>query len=139
MAFMGFTPKARKQAAADEKQLEAVEQAKLQAAHDLIEAKRSLEEAQRQADDIIAAAKKTADKMASEVRTQARREARQIVADARETAENNRRSALIELSDSVANLSIEMAGRLIDEQLDDEHHRALVERALAEMGSFSAN
>jgi F-type H+-transporting ATPase subunit b len=44
---------------------------------------------------------------------------------------------MIELSGQVVDLSVEIAGKIIGEALDEEEHRELVKKYLSEMGSLN--
>ena len=46
---------------------------------------------------------------------------------------------MVELSGSVVDLSVEIAGKIIGNDLTDAEHRALAEKYLAEVGSSDAN
>ena len=54
-------------------------------------------------------------------------------------AEAKTQAALAELQGSVADTSIAVASRLIGNDLNDDEHRAIVERYVNEAGSFNAN
>ncbi len=59
-------------------------------------------------------------------------EAEQIVERARAEAEAERRQALVGMQAEIADLALLAAQKLLHEELDDEHHRALVSRFLEE-------
>lgn len=119
--------------------IDEAEATRVQAQQELEAYKKKVADAQAKADDIIAEAKRSAEEQRSEVRAQAQKEAADIIANAHEAVENERRSALTELTDSVANLSVEIAGKIIDENLDTDKQRKLVEKYLAEVGNFHAD
>jgi len=47
--------------------------------------------------------------------------------------------ALADLRESVADLTINLAGQLIGHDLDDAEHRQIIERYVAQAGSFNDN
>mgnify|MGYP000790283541 FL=1 len=52
--------------------------------------------------------------------------------------EAEKRAAMKELQDSMADTSIAVASRLIGEDFSDEEHRKLIERYVKEAGSLNA-
>lgn len=110
--------------------------AKAKAAEELEELDRKLADAQRQSDEIIAEAKRAAEQSRSEILAKAQDDAASIIARAHESVENERRVATNELRNSVADLSVEMASKIIGESLDDKAHRKLIEKYFSEVGDF---
>lgn len=119
--------------------LDEADATKQKAAEELKEYEQKIAAAQQQADDIIAEAKRTAEEQRSQVRAQAQKEAADIITNAHNAVENERRSAMIDLTDSVANLSVQIASKIIDENLDEDKQRKLIEKYLTEVGSFHAD
>ena len=64
----------------------------------------------------------------------AQKEASGIIAKSHEALEGERRKAMIELSGSVVDLSVEIAGKIIGNDLSEDQQRALAEKYLAEVG-----
>ena len=96
-------------------------------------------DAEREAQDIIAAAKREAETERSEILAEAQREAAAAIAKSRDVIESERKKAMDELAGSVVDLSVEIAGKIIGNDLDLSQHRALAEKYLAEVGSSDAN
>jgi F-type H+-transporting ATPase subunit b len=119
--------------------LEQAENAKIESERLLAEHKAQLEEAKKQAAEIIASAKTAAESLRSEITAKAAEEAQAQLAKATETIEAEKKAALAELQGSVASLTVAVAGRVIGTSLDDSEHRAIVERYLAQAGSFDVN
>lgn len=90
--------------------------------------------AQNEADEIIAEAKGQAEAERARILAKAQEEAAATVAKARDAVSSERRKALAELSDSVIDLSVEIAGKIIGNSLSDSDQRKLAEKYLMEVG-----
>ena len=64
----------------------------------------------------------------------AQKEASAAVAKSRDALESERRKAMIELSGSVVDLSVEIAGKIIGDELTEDQQRKLAEKYLNEVG-----
>ena len=115
--------------------MDAAEQAKDQARSDAQAYADRLAVAEREAADIIAAAKREAEEERSRILAKAQQDAAATIAKARDAVESERKKALVQLSGSVVDLSVEIAGKIIGNDLDDAEHRALAEKYLAEVGN----
>lgn len=93
-----------------------------------------LDQAQREAGEIVAEAKKDAETVRADVLAKAQKEATNIIAKSHEALEGERRKAMIELSGSVVDLSVEIAGKIIGNELSEEQQRSLAEKYLEEVG-----
>ncbi len=114
-------------------QLEDAEKAKVEAETLLQDYKKQMEEARAKGAEIIEEARATAEQLKADIVAKANSEAEQIVAKAREEAEAERRRILAEARDEVANLSIDLAERVVGQSLDRETQLGLVQRYLAEL------
>jgi len=119
--------------------LERAEAAKIESERLFEENKAQLDEAKKQAAQIIADAKVTGEALRAEITEQAREEARLLIAKANAAIETEKKAAIAQLQRSVADISVSVAGRLIGQDLSDADHRRLIERYLAEAGSLDAN
>lgn len=90
--------------------------------------------AQDEADEIIAEAKAQAEAERARILAKAQEEAAATVAKARDAVSSERRKAMAELSDSVIDLSVEIAGKIIGNSLSDSDQRKLAEKYLVEVG-----
>lgn len=90
--------------------------------------------AQNEADEIIAAAKGQAEAERARILAKAQEEAAATIAKARDAVSSERRKAMAELSDSVIDLSVEIAGKIIGSSLSDDDQRKLAEKYLVEVG-----
>ncbi len=114
--------------------LEAAERSKLQAAEEVRSYEAKIIDAHHEADAIVAKAKKEAEEVRSAVLAKAQREAADIIAKAHGAVDSERHKAMIELSSSVVDLSVEIASKIIGNDLSEEEQRRLAEKYLAEVG-----
>ena len=115
--------------------LDEAERSKREAAEDAKSYEGKILEAHHEADGIIAKAKKEAEEVRSQVLAKAQREAADIIAKAHGAVDSERHKAMIELSSSVVDLSVEIASKIIGNDLSEEEQRRLAEKYLAEVGA----
>lgn len=115
------------------------EEAQAEAERTLEEYKRQLEDAKAQASQIISDAKQTGEAVKAEITNKAQAESAQMIEKARQAIEAEKKAAVAELQGSIADISVDVAGRLIGEDLSDDEHRKIIERYVNEAGSFNAN
>ena len=119
--------------------IEGAEQARLEAEADAAAYKERIKEAEREAADIIAAAKREAEGERAQILAAAQKDAADTIARGHDVVQAERQRALEELSQSVVDLSVEIAGKIIGNDLSDAQHRALAEKYLQEVGSSDAS
>ena len=112
--------------------LKAAADAKDQAEENARAYEQRIYDAEREAADIIDAAKRSAEEERAEILAKAQREAAATIAKSRDAVEAERKKAMVELS-------VEIASKIIGNDLDASQHRALAEKYLAEVGSSDAN
>ena len=115
--------------------LDAAAKSKQEAAEQAKGYEDKLVEAHREAEAIIAKAKKEAEEERSHVLAKAQREAADIIAKAHGAVDSERHKAMIELSGSVVDLSVEIATKIIGNDLGEVEQRKLAEKYLAEVGA----
>lgn len=101
----------------------------------LAEHKEQLADARRQANELLAEGKTAGDNVRKEIEEKARAEGQAIIERARAEIQRERDAAIAELRKESVDLALAAATRLMQENLDQEKDRALVERYLTEMGS----
>jgi F-type H+-transporting ATPase subunit b len=106
-----------------------------EAARLLAEHKEQLADARRQANELIAEGKAAGDHLRKEIEEKARAEAQGIVDRARAEIVRERDQAIEALRRESVDLALAAASRLMQENLDQDKDRQLVERYLSEMGS----
>lgn len=93
-----------------------------------------LVEARNERDQILKQARDTKDQIINEARGKATEEADRLIKIARESIHNEKMAAITELKNQVANLSIEIAEKVIRQQLaTDEKQKALVVEMLKDV------
>lgn len=115
--------------------ISAAEEAKEQAQANAQTYVERLAAAEREAAEIVAAAKREAEEERARILAKAQKDAAATVSKARDIMEAERRKAMVQLSGSVVDLSVEIAGKIIGNDLNDDQHRALAEKYLAEVGN----
>lgn len=85
---------------------------------------------------IIDEAREQAERIRSDAQTEAEREAQQIRARAREEAEAERSRVVQNLRNQVASLSVDLAERIVERELDEQRHRDLVDSYIDELSGM---
>ena len=124
---------ARQRAIAE--QLREAEKARADAAKDLEEARAKLEDARKTAQGVVDAASKSAEQLRAEIKGKADEEARRIAEAARKEIDAERDRAIQSVRAEVAGLVVEATEKVIGETLDEQKHKQLIERAIAEVAS----
>jgi F-type H+-transporting ATPase subunit b len=86
--------------------------------------------AEQKAQRILREARESAEELREEEKAKTRREIQQMREQAQADIEREKQAALQELRDEVADLAIEAAEKIIEEDLDADRHRQLVTDAL---------
>ncbi len=117
-----------------EEALNAAKKAKDEVANMKAENERILLEARNERDQILKEARETKDMIVNEARTKAQTEGDRMITIAREAITNEKLAAITELKNQVATLSIEIAEKVIRQQLsNDEKQKALVQELLKDV------
>ena len=114
-------------------QLKEAETTKIEAQSLLDDYRSQLAEARGEANRIVEEARARAETVRSDLVAKAETDAGQIVAKAREEAANEKARALQEARREVADLSIDLAEKVVGENLDREAQHGLIERYLADL------
>lgn len=118
--------------------ISAAEKAREEAEADAKNYKDQIAAAEREAADIIAEAKRRAEEERAQILAEAQRDAAATVARGKDVVETERKRAMEDLSRSVIDLSVEIAGKIIGNDLSDDEHRALAAKYLQEVGKSDA-
>jgi F-type H+-transporting ATPase subunit b len=114
--------------------LNAAKKAKEEVANLKAENERILQEARNERDKILKEARDAKEQIVNEARTRAQTEGDRMLTIARESIHNEKRAAIAELKNQVAHLSIEIAEKVIRQQLSsDEKQKALVQDLLKDV------
>jgi F-type H+-transporting ATPase subunit b len=95
--------------------------------------KAAMAEADNQAKDIIAAARRAAEEAGRVIEERSRKEAQILIENAARDIGKARDSAVATLRKESADLSIKLAGRLIGANLDDEKNRSMVDKLIGQV------
>lgn len=116
-------------------QLAEAEKAKTEAEGLLADYRAQLAEAKEKGNQIIEESRAQAEQMKADIVARAESQAAEIVTKAREDAEGEMSRALATARRDVANLSIDLAEKVVGENLDRETQMGLVERYISELES----
>jgi F-type H+-transporting ATPase subunit b len=112
--------------------LSAADQAKAQAAESERNIQDQLEASRREGQALVAQAQEIAARIQSEARTIAQADADAMLGRARNEIQLERDQAIAELRKEFADLTIAAAEKVINESLDRNQHRRLIDEALAQ-------
>lgn len=109
------------------------EDARLRAEAVAAERERVLKHAQEEAQKVVDAAREAAEAQGRRIVDEARQDASRIVKHAEEELDRQRRNAMAELGETVADLAVEAASRILHHELDRSAHRALIDSVIEEL------
>ena len=113
------------------------EEAQIESERVLAEYNKQLADAKAQSAQIIADARSVGEAVKADITAQT--EAADMIAKAKAAIEAEKKQAISELQATVADTSVDVAARLIGEDLTEGEHRAIIERYVKEAGSFNGN
>jgi F-type H+-transporting ATPase subunit b len=113
--------------------LERAENAKDEAERLLEENKRNLQRAEEQAQQVIREARSAAEKLKNEILEKANANSRRMTERANDEIRREKEAALKELRGEVVDLAIQAASKILGEELDERHHRKVIEDFLGEL------
>ena len=88
----------------------------------------------QEATTILETAKETAEKNKAHILSEANQEALRLKEKAQLEISQNKEEAMNRIKGDVADLTVNLAGKLLSQQLDSEGHRQLIDRYLNELG-----
>lgn len=116
-------------------QLDNAENSRKQASQHLEEQKQALQQARKEAHDIIEQAKSTSVKQADDIIVAAKSEANRLKDDAVRDIESEKNKAIAALRSEVGGMSVAIASKIIEKQIDEKSQEQLVDQYLKEVGS----
>ena len=119
--------------------LEEAEKAKSEAQKELDEYRKQLAEARGEANRIIEEARQGAEQVRKDIVAKAESEAEQIVSRAQEQIEAERNRTVTELQTTIADLSIQLAEKVVGRSLDGGSQKELVDAYIKEVGQMSTS
>lgn len=123
----------RKQFVAD--QINNAEASRQQAEQQLEQQKQALQEARKEAYDIIEQAKATSSKQAEDIIQVAKSESTRLKDEAVKDIESEKNKAVAALREEVGGISVKIASKIIEQQVDEKSQEKLVDQYLKEVGS----
>lgn len=117
--------------------LDAAEQSRNEADEQREEYKKQLADARSEANRIIEEARQQAEQVRKDMTGKAQEEADQIVSRAQEQIQAERSRTVQELQGTIADLSIELAEKVVGRSLDDGSQREMVDAYIREVGGMS--
>jgi F-type H+-transporting ATPase subunit b len=118
-------------------QMETAQKNRDEAQQYLEEQKQALQQARKEAYEIIEQAKATGAKQAEDIIAAARNEAARLKEEALRDIESEKNKAVAALKAQVSGLSVMIASKIIEKQIDEQTQQQLVEKYLQEVGNKS--
>jgi F-type H+-transporting ATPase subunit b len=112
--------------------MEQTESIKEQAADAEEEARKRIEAASREGQELVAHAVKTGEEIRQKAQEDAKPEAEALLSRARQEIQQERDEAIAELRREFTDLTIAAAEKIIEQELDKEAHRKLIDKVLDE-------
>jgi F-type H+-transporting ATPase subunit b len=112
--------------------MDMTESVKQQATNAEEEARKRIEEAGKEGQEVIARAIKTGEEIKQKAEQDAKPEAEALVARARNEIQQERDEAITELRKEFTDLTISAAEKIIEQELDKEAHRKLIDKVIEE-------
>ncbi len=118
-------------------QMETAQKNRDEASQYIEEQKQALQQARKEAYDIIEQAKSTGSKQADDIIAAARNEAARLKEEAIRDIEAEKNKAVAALKAQVSGLSVMIASKIIEKQIDEQTQQQLIEKYLQEVGNKS--
>ena len=115
------------------------EEAQIESERVLAEYKQQQAEAKAEAAKLIADARAAGEAVKADITAKAQSEAEEMIAKAKAAIEAEKKQALAELQSDIADISVDVASKIIGQDLSDDDHRKIIERYVKEAGSLNAN
>lgn len=114
--------------------IDTAENNRLESEKYLEQQKLEVDRAREEAQSIIESAKKTGEQQGREIVEQSRRESEQVKENAMAQIQNEKEQAIAELREQVSTLSVMIATKIIEKELDEAEQEKLIEEYLQEAG-----
>ncbi|WP_209973921.1 F0F1 ATP synthase subunit B [Paenibacillus eucommiae] len=115
-------------------QIQTTEQNRLQSEQLLAEQKQAMQDVRKEAHEIIEQARSISSKQGDEIIGQAKTEAHRLKNEAVKDIENEKNKAISALRSQVSAMSVMIASKIIEKQIDEKSQEQLVEHYLKEVG-----
>lgn len=91
--------------------------------------------AKEEAESILYAARERADRMSEEIVSDANAKAAQRVKKAEEEIAQEKKKAMSEIKNDISSLSVDIAEKIIEREIDEKDHGELIDKFIADMGN----
>lgn len=116
-------------------QMNAADNNRAAAEASMAEQKAALDEARKEAYAILEQARATSSKQADEIVTSAKNEASRLKDEALKDIESEKNKAISALRTEVGGISVQIASKIIEKQVDEKSQEEIVSKYLKEVGS----
>lgn len=116
-------------------QMNTAEASRKQAEQSMDEQKAALEQARKEAYAIIEQARVTSSKQAEEIVQSAKSEAARLKDDALKDIDSEKNKAIAALRNEVGGISVKIASKIIEKQVDEKSQEQIIDQYLKEVGS----
>jgi F-type H+-transporting ATPase subunit b len=113
--------------------LERAEHAKQEAERILEENRKQLAQADAEAQRVLSEGRALGEKLKNEMVEQANQQSRKMIEQAKQEIERDKELALSQLRSEVANLAVKAAEKILDETLDEQRHKKIVDSYLRDL------
>ncbi|MBJ6361884.1 F0F1 ATP synthase subunit B [Paenibacillus sp. GCM10012307] len=120
-----------------QEQISTAEQNRKQSEQQLTEQKQALQDARKEAYEIIEQARVTSSKQADDILDTAKSEASRLKNEAVKDIETEKNKAIAALRGEVSGMSVKIASKIIEKQIDEKSQEQLVDKYLKEVGGKS--
>ena len=127
---------AKRQALADA-QLTDAQKAKEEALTMKTEYEQNMAQAKDKANAIVTAAQKTANAQSEEILKEAERQAAAMKVSAEKDIAQEKKKAVNEIKDEIGGMAMDIAGKVIERELNEEDHRKLIDEYIQNVGEAS--
>ncbi|GIP19050.1 ATP synthase subunit b [Paenibacillus montaniterrae] len=118
-----------------QEQMNAAANSRVEAEASMAEQKAALDEARKEAYAIIEQARATSSKQAEEIVSSAKNEATRLKDEALKDIESEKNKAISALRTEVGGISVQIASKIIEKQVDEKSQEEIVNKYLNEVGS----
>ena len=118
-------------------QIQDAEKARTEALALKTEYEQSMQDARSKANEILSAAQKTAQNQSEEIIKDAKAEAIALKAKAEADIAQEKRKAVNVLKDEIGGMAMEIAGKVIERELDEKDHEKLIDEFITNVGEMS--
>ncbi len=118
-------------------QIREAEEAKTEANAIKTEYEQNMKEAKEKANEILATAQKTAALQSEEMLKEATAQAAALKSKAESDIAQEKRKAVNEIKDEIGGIAVEIAGKVIEREINEEDHTKLIDEFIANVGEAS--